>query len=57
MHVFLSNFAQTWGLLFAMTLFAVMVGYALWPRNQSRFNRAARAPLEEHDKPLMTAEE
>lgn len=44
------HFAQTWGLLFAVVLFAAAVTYALWPANAERFRRAARAPLEQdHD--------
>jgi|APSaa5957512535_1039671.scaffolds.fasta_scaffold208655_2 cytochrome c oxidase cbb3-type subunit IV len=43
----LSYVAQTWGLMFLMVLFAASVGYALWPRNKAKFDRAAQMPLEE----------
>jgi len=43
----LSQFAQTWGLLFFVLLFAGVLVYALWPRNQQKFDEAARMPLEE----------
>jgi cytochrome c oxidase cbb3-type subunit 4 len=41
------HFAQTWGLLFAIILFACALAYALWPANRATFDRAARAPLSE----------
>lgn len=43
----LASFAQTWGLLYFVALFAGVLVYALWPRNQAKFDRAARLPLEE----------
>jgi cytochrome c oxidase cbb3-type subunit 4 len=42
-----SHFAQTWGLVLLVILFVVVLVYALWPGNRKRFERAARAPLEE----------
>jgi cytochrome c oxidase cbb3-type subunit 4 len=51
MHETLSNFAQTGGLLIFILLFAGVLAYALWPRNQAKFDAAARTPLEETDKP------
>lgn len=42
-----SQFAQSWGLVFLMTLFLSACAYALWPGNRARFERAARLPLEE----------
>ena len=35
------------GLVLFMTMFAVVLAYALWPRNSAKFNKAARAPLDE----------
>ncbi|HRK70464.1 MAG TPA: cbb3-type cytochrome c oxidase subunit 3 [Micropepsaceae bacterium] len=42
----LSTFAQTWGLVYFVLLFAGVVAYALWPSNRKKFDRAARLPLE-----------
>lgn len=39
-------FAQTWGLLLGIALFAGAVAYALWPSSATRFRRAARTPLD-----------
>jgi cytochrome c oxidase cbb3-type subunit IV len=41
----LAQFAQTGGLLYFVLLFAVIVVYALRPRNRARFDAAARIPL------------
>ncbi|MHA1599929.1 MAG: cbb3-type cytochrome c oxidase subunit 3 [Alphaproteobacteria bacterium] len=41
------SFAATYGLIYFIILFAVVVAYALWPSNKSKFDRAARLPLEE----------
>lgn len=43
----LSSFAQTWGLLYFVLMFAVAVAYALWPSNKDIFKSAASLPLEE----------
>jgi len=42
-----SSFAQSWGLVFLMTMFIVAVGYALWPSNKNKFDDAANSPLDE----------
>lgn len=44
-----SHFVQTWGLVFFVVAFAIVVAYALWPGNRARFKKAARMPLEEDD--------
>jgi cytochrome c oxidase cbb3-type subunit 4 len=44
-----ASFAQTWGLFYAIAMFAIVLGYALWPRNQAKFDRAARMPLDKED--------
>ncbi|MCB9961405.1 MAG: cbb3-type cytochrome c oxidase subunit 3 [Hyphomonas sp.] len=49
MYETLSRFAQTWGFGFFMLMFAVAVAYALWPSNKSKFQAAARVPLDEGD--------
>ncbi|MEO0465648.1 MAG: cbb3-type cytochrome c oxidase subunit 3 [Pseudomonadota bacterium] len=45
MYEMLSSFAQTGGLIYFVMLFAGALTYALWPKNQSKFNEAARIPL------------
>jgi cytochrome c oxidase cbb3-type subunit 4 len=44
-----AHFAQTWGLVLLAAGFAVAVLYALWPSNREKFDRAARAPLNDGD--------
>ncbi|MFN0262462.1 cbb3-type cytochrome c oxidase subunit 3 [Tepidamorphus sp. 3E244] len=41
----LAAFAQTWGLLYFVVLFAAVVVYALWPSNKERFDEASQIPL------------
>lgn len=57
MYDALSTFAQTWGLLFFIALFIGVLAYALWPRNQEKFEDAARVPLREDDKPAAAEAE
>ena len=45
MYEALSSFAQTGGLLYFVVMFAAALVYALWPRNQEKFDAAARLPL------------
>ena len=40
-----AHFVQTWGLVFFVTGFALVLLYTLWPENRSRFAQAARIPL------------
>jgi len=42
-----AGFAQTWGLLYFMILFGVVLAYALWPRNRDKFDDAAQIPFRE----------
>lgn len=42
-----AEFAQTWGLIYFVAVFAVVVIYALWPSRKQRFDEAARIPLRE----------
>ena len=56
MYEALASFAQTWGLLLFIALFAAVVAYALWPKNQAKFDRAARMPLDD-DKPAAAEDE
>jgi cytochrome c oxidase cbb3-type subunit 4 len=43
----LAKFAQTWGLLYFVVIFVVVLIYALWPSRQRQFDEAARMPLRE----------
>ncbi|MGE0585390.1 MAG: cbb3-type cytochrome c oxidase subunit 3 [Flavobacteriaceae bacterium] len=43
----LAHFAQTWGLLYFVLIFAGVLVYALWPANRRRFDDAANIPLRE----------
>ena len=43
----LAEFAQTWGLLYFIAVFAAVLAYALWPSRQRQFDEAARLPLRE----------
>ena len=51
MYETLSSFAQTWGLIGFVALFAGVLVYALWPKNQDKFDDAARVPLEDDARP------
>jgi cytochrome c oxidase cbb3-type subunit 4 len=44
-----SHFAQNWGTVYFTVIFALALGYALWPRNRGEFSRAANLPLNEKD--------
>ena len=43
----LAEFAQTWGLAYFVSLFLIVLAYALWPSRQQQFDEAARLPLRE----------
>ncbi len=43
----LAEFAQTWGLLYFLVLFIVVLVYAFWPSRKRRFEEAARIALRE----------
>lgn len=46
-HNFASDFVTTvWTPLFVGVFIAIVV-YALWPRNRTRFDEAARVPLQD----------
>lgn len=42
-------FAQSWGSVYFMIVFAAACAYALWPSNRAKFNDAARMPLEDDE--------
>jgi cytochrome c oxidase cbb3-type subunit IV len=44
-----SHFAQNWGTVYFVAIFALALLYALWPRNGHDFRRAAQLPLNEKD--------
>ena len=43
----LAEFAQTWGLVYFVAVFVVVLIYALWPSRQRQFDQDARIPLRE----------
>ena len=47
MHIFLSDLAQTVGLLLFVLAFVLVLIYALSPANRPTFDRASRIPLED----------
>lgn len=49
MYETLSSFAQTGGLIYFVAIFAAVLAYALWPRNQKRFDQAAQLPLSDRE--------
>ena len=42
-----AEFAQTWGLVYFVGIFLVVVAYAFWPSRKQHFDAAARMPLSE----------
>ena len=48
---FLLYLSKSWGLFYLLTLFIVVVVYALWPSNKSRFDKAASSIIDDQDKP------
>jgi cytochrome c oxidase cbb3-type subunit 4 len=42
-----AEFAQTWGLVYFIGVFAAVLIYALWPSRKRQFDEAARIPLRE----------
>ena len=42
-----AEFAQTWGLVYFLAIFAVVLAYALWPSRKQQVDEAARIPLQE----------
>ena len=46
-YEFFSHFAQIWGLVYFMAIFAAVLAYALWPSRQQQFDELARVPLRE----------
>ena len=46
-YAFFSHFAQTWGMVYFILIFVVVLAYALWPSRQKQFDEQARMPLRE----------
>ena len=46
-YLALAGFAQTWGLVYFVTVFLLVLVYALWPSRKEQFDEAARMPLRE----------
>ena len=49
MYETLSKIAQTWGLLLFVLAFALVLIYALNPRNKKNFDEAKRIPLKDEE--------
>lgn len=49
------QFAGTWGLVYMVALFVIVVAWALWPSNRKRFHDAARIPLDDDPRPASVA--
>ncbi len=46
-HTLVSDFVTTLWTPFFVALFVVIVAYAFWPRNRTKFDDAAHIPLRE----------
>ncbi len=46
-YKFFAEFAQTWGMLYFVGVFLVVLVYALAPSRKDRFAEASRMPLQE----------
>jgi cytochrome c oxidase cbb3-type subunit 4 len=42
-----AEFAQTWGLVYFVGIFIVVLAYTFWPSRKQQFDEAARMPLQE----------
>ena len=42
-----AGFAQTWGLLYFMIMFGIVLAYVLWPKNRKDFEDASQIPFRE----------
>lgn len=50
-HDTLVRLAKSFGLFYLIAMAIVAVAYAFWPSNQPRFDRAAKAILDDEDRP------
>jgi cytochrome c oxidase cbb3-type subunit 4 len=46
-YQFLAHFAQTWGLVYFVTVFLLVLLYVFWPSRKSMYDKAAHVPLRE----------
>ncbi|HHK73857.1 MAG TPA: cbb3-type cytochrome c oxidase subunit 3 [Rhizobiales bacterium] len=46
-HATITQISGIAGLFIFMVMFAIVLVYALWPRNKKKFDHAAHLPLEE----------
>lgn len=42
-----ASFAQTWGLIYFVVMFVVVIAFVMWPRNKQKFRDASQIPLKE----------
>jgi cytochrome c oxidase cbb3-type subunit 4 len=47
MHSFVADLVSTWWTPVFVVLFVIVVIYALWPKNRTTFERAAKLPLQD----------
>ncbi len=50
-HATLVGIAKSYGLFYLMGLALIVVVYACWPSNKTKFDRAARSVLDDEDGP------
>ena len=46
-YLALARFAQTWGLLYFVTVFVLMLAYVMRPSSKEKYEDAAKIPLKE----------
>jgi cytochrome c oxidase cbb3-type subunit 4 len=46
-YAFFAHFAQTWGLVYFIVVFILVLAYALWPSRQKQFDESSQIPLRE----------
>jgi len=46
-YLALAKFAQTWGLLYFVTVFVLMLAYVLRPSGKAKYEEASKIPLRE----------
>lgn len=50
-HETIVAFAKSWGLIYLIAIFVIVLIYALWPGNRKRFERAKKSILDKDDRP------